>query len=128
MNIPASCKPLTSFIRRSEELDRDATNPDSKVISYYCKIYAMEKGMKLKAATGAADINTLLMSLMLALEKDKQHIKVTKEQAAVICENFAHSVFSRADDEDRAGLATMETAKTFYAAQTFSSYWINLVK
>lgn len=119
MNIPASCKPLTACIRRAEELDRDVTNPDSKVISYYCKMYAMEKGMKLKAASGAADINPLLMSLMTALERDKQHVKMTKDEAAVICENFAHSVFSRADDEDRAGLATMDTAKTFYAAQTF---------
>ncbi|CAM9846272.1 unnamed protein product, partial [Heterosigma akashiwo] len=32
---------------------------------------------------------------------------------------FAHAVFARADEEDRAGLADKGTARTFYAAANF---------
>lgn len=37
----------------------------------------------------------------------------------MICERFAFRVFAIADEEDRAGEATKETARTFNAAATF---------
>lgn len=33
-----------------------------------------------------------------------------------LCENFAFSLFTRADDEDRSGNITKNTAKAFYSA------------
>jgi hypothetical protein len=32
----------------------------------------------------------------------------------MICETFALSIFERADEEDRAGMANKETARIFY--------------
>jgi hypothetical protein len=32
----------------------------------------------------------------------------------MMCENFALSIFERADEEDRAGMANKETARIFY--------------
>jgi vacuolar protein sorting-associated protein VTA1 len=78
----------------------------------------MEKGIKLKSKS--PDVNTFLLSLMNALEASKKVIGPIKDDAgAVTCENFALSIFTKADEEDRAGVATKDTAKTFYAAATF---------
>eukprot|EP01035_Chromulina_nebulosa_P019473 gene19473-25355_t len=56
---------------------------------------------------------------MVLLEKEKLSITTTKEQNAITCENFAHSVFNRADDEDRNSIPTKVTAKIYYSAITF---------
>ena len=58
MNIPASLKGLTAYIKRAEELDRETSNPDSKIIAYFCRTFAMERGMKLNAVglRGARDL------------------------------------------------------------------------
>ena len=115
--IPEKLKPLTAFIRRAEELDKDTANPDAQIIAYFCRKYAMEKGIKMKL--NAPEINTFLFSLMDNLEKSKQTLIVSEETGAVTCENYAHSVFSKYDEEDRAGNATKMTAKGFYTASTF---------
>ena len=115
--IPEKLKPLTAFIRRAEELDKDTANPDAQIIAYFCRKYAMEKGMKMKLNT--PEINTFLFNLMDNLEKSKQTLNVSDEAGAVTCENYAHSVFSKYDEEDRAGNATKMTAKGFYTASTF---------
>ena len=36
-----------------------------------------------------------------------------------ICERYALEVFNKADEEDRAGLADKDTARTFFAAGVF---------
>jgi vacuolar protein sorting-associated protein VTA1 len=77
----------------------------------------MEKGIKIKST--AAETKSFLLSLMTTLEASKKTLQIKDDAGAVICENFAQSVFTKADDEDRAGAATKDTAKTFYAAATF---------
>ena len=115
--IPEKLKALTAFIRRAEELDKDTANPDAQVIAYFCRKYAMEKGMKMKL--NAPEINAFLFNLMDNLEKSKQTLNVSDGAGAITCENYAHSIFSKYDEEDRAGNATKMTAKGFYTASTF---------
>ncbi len=118
MNIPPSLKGLTAYVKRAEELDREVTNPDSKVVAYYCRTFAVDRAIKLKAE--GADVNQFLMALMTTLERDKSCIQgISQEDRKLICERFAYAIFQKADDEDRAGLADKNTAKTFYAAATF---------
>ncbi|KAK1296190.1 hypothetical protein QJS10_CPB15g01511 [Acorus calamus] len=69
----------------------------------------MEKGLK---------IPSLLVSLMNQLEKDKKSLKLGNEDYLYV-EGFALNVFSKADKQDRAGRADLNTAKTFYAASIF---------
>ncbi len=57
--------------------------------------------------------------MMTRLEKDKKSLPISESDRKMICEKFAFKVFATADDEDRAGNATMETARTFNAAGTF---------
>lgn len=117
MVIPAQLKPLTAFIRRAEEMDRDTMNADASIIAFYCRKYAMEKGIQMKLST--PEINAFLFSLMDTLETCKQTLQISDDTGSITCENYAHSIFAKADDEDRAGNATKETAKGFYTASTF---------
>ena len=65
------------------------------------------------------EINAFLMNLMDSLESTKKMLQIDERNGAAICENYAHSLFLKADDEDRSGDATKDTAKTFYSASTF---------
>lgn len=118
MNIPPQLKGLTAFIKRAEELDKETANPDAKIVAYFCRTFAVERGIKLKAE--GPEVNPFLMAVMNILDRDKACVTgVSQEDRKLICERFAYNVFSKADDEDRAGLADKNTAKTFYAAATF---------
>lgn len=55
---------------------------------------------------------------MNQLEKDKRSLKLGSEDNLYI-EGFASNVFAKADKQDRAGRADLNTAKTFYAASIF---------
>ena len=52
-------------------------------------------------------------------QKASLNIQSIEDQRKSICENFAVSVFAQADDEDRAGNSSMETARAFYASSIF---------
>lgn len=117
MNVPDSLKPLVQYIKRAEELDKDPSKQEYRVVSYYCKKYALEQAVKMKLNT--PDVNQFITSILTELEREKPKLGITVDQAPIICENFAFSVFSRADDEDRQGLASKLTAKMFYSAASF---------
>ncbi|KAJ0399795.1 hypothetical protein P43SY_002940 [Pythium insidiosum] len=118
--IPATFKSVLPFIRRAEELDRDTTRPESKLIAYFCRQYAMELGIKLRENDNSNEATDYLLSLMDRLEDDKSKLPAfTQDEGKEICEDFALEVFAKADDEDRAGRADKNTARTFYAAGTF---------
>lgn len=112
--IPPEFKAISPYIKRSEELENG--DLDSKYVSYYCLLFALEKAMKVDAVD-----KTFLYGLFEKAEKSKVAfgISTIEDEKATICENFAMSVFQKADDEDRVAVATMKTAKTFYAAATF---------
>lgn len=69
MNIPPSFKPITPFIRRAEELDKDHSMPETKVVAYFCRMHAIETGIKL--GDSSPEGSTFLIGLMGKLEDDK---------------------------------------------------------
>jgi vacuolar protein sorting-associated protein VTA1 len=118
LDIPPDLKKISPFIKRAEELDKDTTAPESRLVAYYLRQHAVQLGIPLVGSSPAA--KTCLGQILGDLEKEKAKMdNFTRDEAAFLCRNFAMSVFNKADNEDRAGLAGKGTAKTFYAAQSF---------
>jgi vacuolar protein sorting-associated protein VTA1 len=63
-------------------------------------------------------VDGVLGALLAKLEKDKPGINAGPSDQQY-CENFAVTVFNRADRADRAGRADKNTATTYYAASIF---------
>lgn len=68
--------------------------------------------------TRSSQIDGVLKALLSKLEKEKTTVTLG-EGDSQYCENFAITVFTRADRVDRAGRADKNTAMTFYAASIF---------
>ena len=116
--IPPSLKLITGALRRAEELDRDQNN-EAKVVAYYCRFYCVSKGSKLCSKPPSTAESEFLASQMKVLENMKPGLDINQEKGSKICRSYALSVFEKADNEDRAGMADKATAKLFYAAGTF---------
>ncbi|KAL4280625.1 hypothetical protein GQ457_03G022900 [Hibiscus cannabinus] len=110
-NEPA--KLLLPYLQRADELQKH-----DPLVAYYCRLFAMEKGLKIPNSERTKTTSSLLVSLMNQLEKDKKTVKLGPEDNLHL-EGFALNVFSKADKQDRAGRADLNTAKTFYAASIF---------
>ncbi|XP_009378721.2 protein HOMOLOG OF MAMMALIAN LYST-INTERACTING PROTEIN 5 [Pyrus x bretschneideri] len=110
-NEPA--KLLLPYLQRADELQKH-----EPLVAYYCRLYAMERGLKIPQSERTKTTNSLLVSLMKQLEKDKKSLKLGPEDNLYL-EGFALNVFGKADKQDRAGRADLTTAKTFYAASIF---------
>ncbi|KAL2972896.1 hypothetical protein AAZX31_14G018100 [Glycine max] len=111
-NEPA--KLLLPYLQRADELQKH-----EPLVAYYCRLYAMERGLKIPQSERTKTTNALLVSLMKQLEKDKKSIQLGPEDNLYL-EGFALNVFGKADKQDRAGRAVCRnTAKTFYAASIF---------
>jgi vacuolar protein sorting-associated protein VTA1 len=67
----------------------------------------------------AKEISGLIKATFAQCEKDKPAVQPNEETDRVYCENFALTVFRRADKVDRAGRADINTCKAFYAAAIF---------
>mmetsp|Transcript_20697 Transcript_20697/g.30032 ORF Transcript_20697/g.30032 Transcript_20697/m.30032 type:complete len:381 (+) Transcript_20697:231-1373(+) len=116
LKIPPELKKINAFVRRAEELDRDKS-PESRLVAYYCRQFAVQTGISLAASP---DGKLCLGELLNQLESEKGAMSVfTPDEAHVLCRKFADRIFDKADAEDRAGTATKATAKTFYAAASF---------
>ncbi|KAL7507551.1 hypothetical protein ACHAXN_007656 [Cyclotella atomus] len=114
---PPSLKKIVVFLRRAEELDHDKS-PESRVVAYNCRQYAVLTGIPLAGSDATA--KSCLGKLLDELEKEKSAMSTfSKAEHWAICRKVADRVFDKADGEDRAGLADKGTAKTFYAAGTF---------
>ncbi|KAL2944749.1 MAMMALIAN LYST-INTERACTING PROTEIN-like protein 5 [Bienertia sinuspersici] len=110
-NEPA--KLLLPYLQRADELQKH-----EPLVAYYCRLYAMERGLKIPQSERTKTTSSLLMSLMKQLEKDKKSLTLSPDDHLHL-EGFALNVFSKADKQDRAGRADINTAKTFYAASIF---------
>ncbi|KAK7385989.1 hypothetical protein VNO78_32006 [Psophocarpus tetragonolobus] len=106
-------KLLLPYLQRADELQKH-----EPLVAYYCRLYAMERGLKIPQSERTKTTNALLVSLMKQLEKDKKSIQLGPEDNLYL-EGFALNVFGKADKQDRAGRADLNTAKTFYAASIF---------
>lgn len=103
---------LLPFLQRAEEVQK--VEPK---IAYYCRLYAVEEGMKLENRDKAVD--ELLFSVMDKLEAFKSKNTLNAEEDKLHLEGFALKIFDRADRVDRAGRSDMSTCKMFYAASVF---------
>ncbi|KAL4580037.1 hypothetical protein LXL04_016211 [Taraxacum kok-saghyz] len=110
-NEPA--KLLLPYLQRADELQKH-----EPLVAYYCRLYAMERGLRIPQSERTKTTNSLLISLMNQLEKDKKTVQLQPDDNLHV-EGFASNVFAKADKQDRAGRADLNTAKTFYAASIF---------
>ncbi|URE41288.1 hypothetical protein MUK42_06983 [Musa troglodytarum] len=106
-------KLLLPYLQRADELQKH-----EPLVAYYCRFYAMERGLKIPQKDRTKTTNALLISLINQLEKDKKSLKLGPDDSLYV-EGFASNVFAKADKQDRAGRADLNTAKTFYAASIF---------
>lgn len=67
----------------------------------------------------AKPITDIIMATMSELEKAKPSLVLDPESDKFHCEGFAQKIFNNADRTDRAGKATENTSKAFYAAALF---------
>ncbi|XP_057831012.2 protein HOMOLOG OF MAMMALIAN LYST-INTERACTING PROTEIN 5 [Cryptomeria japonica] len=113
VNDTEPAKLILPFLQRADELQKH-----EPLVAYYCRLYAMERGLKIPAKERTKTTSALLVSLMKQLEKDKKSLTLGPEDNLYV-EGFASNVFAKADKQDRAGRADLTTAKTFYAASIF---------
>ncbi|KAF3790379.1 Protein-like OF MAMMALIAN LYST-INTERACTING PROTEIN 5 [Nymphaea thermarum] len=106
-------KLLLPYLQRADELQKH-----EPLVAYYCRLYAMERGLNIPQKERTKTTNALLVSLMNQLEKDKKSVTLGPDDHLHI-EGFALNIFTKADKQDRAGRADLNTAKTFYAASIF---------
>lgn len=106
-------KIMLPYLQRADELKQH-----EPLVAYYCRLYAMERGLKIPTKERSKTTNAILISLMSQLEKDKKSIQLGPEDNFYV-EGFASSVFAKADKQDRSRRADLNTAKTFYAASIF---------
>ncbi|XP_022151301.1 protein HOMOLOG OF MAMMALIAN LYST-INTERACTING PROTEIN 5 [Momordica charantia] len=106
-------KLLLPYLQRADELQKH-----EPLVAYYCRLYAMERGLKIPQGERTKTTNALLVSLMNQLEKDKKSLNLGPDDSLHL-EGFALNVFAKADKQDHAGRADLNTAKTFYAASIF---------
>ena len=103
---------LLPFLQRAEEVQK--VEPK---VAYYCRLYAVEEGLKLQNREKVID--ELLFSVMDKLEQFKRSNQLNAEDDKLYLEGFALKIFNRADKVDIAGKANMSTCKAFYAASVF---------
>lgn len=117
LQIPPELKKITQFIRRGEELDRDTKRPESRVVAYYCRQFAVQLGISLSKSVQATEC---LSEILTVLEGEKEALSVfSNDESRLICRNFAMEVFNKANAQELDGNADKVTAKTFYAAAVF---------
>ena len=107
-DLPASLKPIKAYLEQAK------TRAGDPVIAYHCRLYALQEAMAMRASIPKADMGFSL-GLMDSLEKEKASLG-DLDDAGPVCENFAHELFQKADDADRAGQPTLLVAKDFLAA------------
>ena len=87
--IPADLKTIKAYIKRAEELDLDRSTPTSRLVAYYCRQFAVERGLTANATS--SESKSCLMQIMDELEKERELIGngFSREEAYTICLDFA---------------------------------------
>lgn len=112
--VPPNLKAVQHYIKTADEHDKR-----DKVISYYCRLYALQRAMEIDRKS--PDCRTFLMSLMDVQEQMKASLadneaiqSETVGQAHL--ENYALKLFLYADNKDRAGEFDKNVVKSFFTA------------
>ncbi|KAJ3257456.1 Vacuolar protein sorting-associated protein vta1 [Boothiomyces macroporosus] len=117
MEPPPELKSVSTYLIRGKELE-----DKEPIVSYFCYLYATKLSISLGAKS--KESQQFISSLMDKLEQDK--VKLAEYEAIndddvgyAHLENFGLKIFLNADNEDRNGLASKKTVKTFVAASVF---------
>ncbi|KAM4521923.1 vacuolar protein sorting-associated protein VTA1 homolog [Odontesthes bonariensis] len=114
MALPAQLRPIQHHLRTAQEHE----NRDP-VVAYYCRLYAMQTGMKLDSKT--PECRKFLVKLMDQLESMKKGLGDNESIGQEVVgnahiENYALKMFLYADNEDRSGRFHKNMIKSFYTA------------
>ncbi|XP_012674579.1 vacuolar protein sorting-associated protein VTA1 homolog isoform X2 [Clupea harengus] len=114
MSLPPQLKAIQHHLRTAQE--HEQRDP---AVAYYCRLYAMQAGMKLDSKT--PECRKFLVKLMDQLETMKNalgnHESITQEIVGhAHIENYALKMFLYADNEDRSGRFHKNMIKSFYTA------------
>lgn len=112
INIPDALKAVKPYVTLASQLEEK-----EKIVSYYCRLYAIQNGMKINKS--AADCKQFLMKMMDLLEKTKVTLKneeAIKSEVVgqAFVERYALGLFVSADSDDRAARFNMNLVKRFY--------------
>lgn len=113
--IPGPLKSIQQYLTIAAKHDeRD------NVVSYWCRLYALQTGLKLSTKTG--EETSFLLKLMDWLEATKKALHnneaITNDVAAQAhLENWALKLFLYADKNDRASNFSKNVVQSFYTAQ-----------
>ncbi|XP_014710362.1 vacuolar protein sorting-associated protein VTA1 homolog [Equus asinus] len=112
--LPTPFKSIQHHLRTAQEHDKR-----DPVVAYYCRLYAMQTGMKIDSKT--PECRKFLSKLMDQLEALKKQLgdneAITQEiVGSAHLENYALKMFLYADNEDRAGRFHKNMIKSFYTA------------
>lgn len=103
---------IAPFLQRAAELETSMPK-----IAYYCRMHAVREGLKLEQRS--SQVKETLERATDALERAKGSLTLNEENDELEFENFALKIFARADEADRRGTRTVNTAKLYYAASVF---------
>uniref|UniRef100_A0A3B4WX38 Vacuolar protein sorting-associated protein VTA1 homolog n=1 Tax=Seriola lalandi dorsalis TaxID=1841481 RepID=A0A3B4WX38_SERLL len=114
MALPAQLKPIQHHLRTAQEHDKR-----DPVVAYYCRLFAMQTGMKLDSKT--PECRKFLVKLMDQLESMKKELSDNDSISQEVVgnahiENYALKMFIYADNEDRGGRFHKNMIKSFYTA------------
>ncbi|XP_042359134.1 vacuolar protein sorting-associated protein VTA1 homolog isoform X2 [Plectropomus leopardus] len=114
MALPPQLKALQHHMRTAQE--HETRDP---VVAYYCRLYAMQTGMKLDSKS--PECRKFLIKLMDQLETMKKELgdndSISQEVVGnAHIENYALKMFLYADNEDRSGRFHKNMIKSFYTA------------
>ncbi|XP_073672828.1 vacuolar protein sorting-associated protein VTA1 homolog [Garra rufa] len=114
MALPPQLKAIQHHLRTAQEHEKR-----EPVVAYYCRLYAMQTGMKLDSKT--PECRKFLVKLMDQLEMMKKELSdnesITQEIVGnAHIENYALKMFLYADNEDRSGRFHKNMIKSFYTS------------
>ncbi|KAM9339065.1 vacuolar protein sorting-associated protein VTA1 homolog isoform 2-T2 [Symphorus nematophorus] len=114
MALPPQLKSIQHHLRTAQEHDKR-----DPVVAYYCRLYAMQTGMKLDSKS--PECRKFLVKLMDQLESMKKELADNESISQEVVgnahiENYALKMFLYADNEDRAGRFHKNMIKSFYSA------------
>uniref|UniRef100_A0AAY5KCT7 Vacuolar protein sorting-associated protein VTA1 homolog n=1 Tax=Esox lucius TaxID=8010 RepID=A0AAY5KCT7_ESOLU len=114
MALPPQLKSIQHHLRTAQEHEKR-----DPVVAYYCRLYAMQTGMKLDSKT--PECRKFLVKLMDQLETMKKELadndSITQEVVGnAHIENYALKMFLYADNEDRSGRFHKNMIKSFYTS------------
>ncbi|XP_026197892.1 vacuolar protein sorting-associated protein VTA1 homolog isoform X2 [Anabas testudineus] len=114
MALPAQLRSIQHYLRTAQEHEKR-----DPVVAYYCRLYAMQTGMKLDSKT--PECRKFLVKLMDQLESMKKELNdnesITQEVVGnAHIENYALKMFLYADNEDRGGRFHKNMIKSFYTS------------